>query len=79
MQTIIMRIPQINLTEIQKCLLIISKNNTKLVDKLELKLEFTNSNKLDIMLEFYNNTQTIPLINELELIKKWHAIVNENL
>lgn len=69
----------INLAEIQKCNLIISKNNTKLVDKLELKLEYKNSSKSDIMLEFYNNTQTIPLINELELLKKWHAIVNETL
>lgn len=69
----------IDLSKIQKCQLVISKNNTKLVDKLELKLESFDSSKPDTTLEFYNNSQAVLLVNELELLKKWHAIVNENL
>lgn len=69
----------INLAEVQKCDLVINKNRANLIDKLELKFDFFDNMKSAVKLEFYNNNQLTPLLNELETLKKWHAIANENL
>lgn len=46
---------------------------------LELVLVHGNVNAPNTVLEFYNRASLMQLNNELELLKKWHSIVEEHI
>ncbi|MGQ2983270.1 hypothetical protein [Flavobacterium sp.] len=49
------------------------------IDKLELILVHNSSKEGDTVLEFYNSATLMQINTELQLVKKWQAIVEENL
>ena len=76
----------INLTKIQSCTMINTsktikaKNSSyKEIDKLEFKFLPTTKYKPNILLEFYNYDESLPLSCQLELMEKWLKIINDKL
>ena len=77
----------IKLSEIQQCKLNnISRAshahnvNGKVVDRLELVFKYNTPGVPDTVLEFYNSsTDSLTLVNELQLIEKWNKIVTGSL
>jgi len=76
----------INLTKIQSCTMINTsktiktKNSSyKEIDKLEFNFLPTAKYKPNILLEFYNYDESLPLSGQLELMEKWLKIINDKL
>lgn len=67
----------IDLKKVENCRLI--KENPKgVLNRLALEIEFSDKKLPDNSLEFYNSDTSVSLVNELELIQKWHTIINKN-
>lgn len=74
----------INLTEVINCRLEkavrtvqLDKEKVKVIDKIELIFSLVCPNKLEVILEFYNNDyDNLMLSGELQLARKWAEIVN---
>jgi len=69
----------LNLSEIQKSSIAKFQNNNQPINRLELKFEFNDKSKSDKSIEFYNQNETLSLVNELELIEKWNTIITKSI
>ncbi|WP_395063794.1 hypothetical protein [Flavobacterium sp.] len=69
----------LNLSEIIKSSVVKYQNNNQPINRLELKFEFNDKNKSDKSIEFYNQNETLSLVNELELIEKWNSIITKSI
>ncbi len=67
---------QAHLAGINNCY-IIGADST--IDKLELVLVHNSTKEPDTVLEFYNSASLMQINTELQLVKKWQAIVEENI
>ena len=65
----------INISELLKCRIERTENNYKVLEKLELELTFAS--KPTVVLEFFNKDETRLIVNEIEIIQKWHALLNK--
>jgi hypothetical protein len=74
---------QINLSEIQKCRVIITRKTASSsggIDILELAFTYQNKQKSDVILEFYNAAHdSLTLSGELQMVEKWGKIVNDKI
>ncbi|RDB02726.1 hypothetical protein [Runella aurantiaca] len=74
---------QINLSEIQKCRVIISRktaSNSGEIERLELAFTYHNKQKSEVILEFYNAAyDSLTLSGELQMVEKWGKIVNDKI
>lgn len=76
----------IDLSEVERCRIVNTdrtvknKNgNNKPTNRLELVFTFNNSGIPEKVLEFYNNTEFMPTVDDFSLIENWLQIVNSNL
>ncbi len=76
----------INLSGIHACNIINTGSNLnskegeyKVIDKLELRFTPVAKNEPDLLLEIYNARESMQLVGELQLIKKWEKIINDRL
>ncbi len=71
----------INISEIKSCKVInLNKSNDyKNTETLELSISYILNDKPDVLLEFYNSTESIQLSGELQLIEKWESLINDKL
>ncbi len=69
----------LNLAEVQKSSIVKIQNKNQAIHRLELKFEFNDHNKHDKSIEFYDQNETLSLVNELELIEKWNAIIAKTI
>ena len=73
----------IDLATIKKCKVINistpTKDNSKIVEKLNLSLSHVNKNKPDTVLEFYNSDLSFQLSGEMQSITKWNKLINDIL
>ncbi|MGM5471235.1 hypothetical protein ACS386_13225 [Flavobacteriaceae bacterium LMO-SS05] len=73
----------VDLTTIKKCELSnirrTTANNDKIIDRLNLILSPVDTNKSDMVLEFYNAEVSFQLSGELQSIEKWHILINNLL
>ncbi len=74
---------QINLSEIQKCRVIITRKTASSsggIEKLELAFTYQNKQKQDVFVEFYNAAyDSLTLSGELQMVEKWGKIVNDKI
>jgi hypothetical protein len=74
---------QINLSEIQKCRVIITRkiaSSSGGIEILELAFTYQNKNKPEVILEFYNAAyDSLTLSGELQMVEKWCKIVNDKI
>ena len=74
-----------NINELKSCELINinhtivkEKENYKIIDQLDLKLNFLNPSLKTANIEFYNfEKSSVPLNGELQLIEKWQTKLNK--
>ena len=69
-------VKQAHLAGISRCYM---EGADNAIDRLELVLVHNSSKEPDTVLEFYNSNTLMQINNELELIRKWHALVEERL
>jgi hypothetical protein len=66
----------INLSEMDKCSIVETKNNNQAIDRLEWVFANKNPSKAAVVLEFYNaKTTNFSLGEEADLLRKWQEIV----
>ncbi|SEP61202.1 hypothetical protein [Flavobacterium urocaniciphilum] len=63
----------VNISDLHSCSIEKTVSNHKAIEKLELELKFAD--KPTIVLEFFNIKVSRIIINELELIQKWHKLL----
>jgi hypothetical protein len=69
----------ISLKGVQDCSIIRNENASKSITKLALQLNYTDKDKQSVELAFYERDKNLNLVNELELVHKWAAIIKEQL
>lgn len=76
----------IDLSEVDRCRMVTTDRHLKSevgsinqTNKLELVFSFTNSKKSEMILEFYNNPEFLPNLDEISQIENWLNIINLNL
>lgn len=69
----------INLKGIQNCSIIRTEDNNKAITQLDLQLQHAESTKSNIYINFFDKEKNILLVNELEIINRWHKIINDTL
>jgi hypothetical protein len=76
----------IDLSQIEKCRVVHTdkhlksqNGNSNLTNKLELVFTFNNSGIPEKSLEFYNNPEFMPTVDDFSHIENWLNIVNSNL
>ena len=65
----------INISELLKCRIERTENKHNVLEKLELELTFAS--KPTIVLEFFNKDETRLILNEIEIIQKWQALLSK--
>lgn len=69
---------KINLNDFQRCRIVKLNDSSNHIDILQLVLVPNSSNKIEILLEFYN-AEFHPQINsEVQLIEKWSKLINDS-
>lgn len=71
----------VKLEDVKSCYIRGAENIANIDDanKLELVFIYKNQNEGETSIEFYNREASIQLNDELQLIKKWEAIINQHL
>ncbi|MFV9549607.1 hypothetical protein [Algibacter sp. PT7-4] len=73
----------LNLSEISNCEVLTKyqtgSNKVSLLKQLDLKLSFKNTEKQDVLLNFFNTDETFMEDYELRRIKNWQDIITSNL
>lgn len=71
----------VKLEDVKSCHVRGTENIANIDDASRLELVFVhkNQNEGETVIEFYNRDASIQLNDELQLIKKWEAIVNKHL
>lgn len=68
---------QVHLAGISRCYISGDDNGT--IEKLELVLVHKSSREADTVLEFYNTEWLMQINTELELVRKWQAMIDERV
>jgi hypothetical protein len=76
----------IDLSEIEKCMVVHTdktvksqNGNTNPTNRLDLVFTYKNSDMPEKVLEFYNNPEFMPTMDDFSHIENWLNIVNSNL
>lgn len=72
----------IDLNEVEKCRvnnINRTVNDTRVIDRLELVFIYRNARLPEVILEFYDNEESMSLNDELHLTEKWKTIINSSL
>lgn len=69
----------ISLKSIASCSVIKKEDNSKSITALGLQLDFADKSKPNAYLSFYERDSNLFLVNELDIIQRWSATINEQL
>lgn len=67
------------LSEIRQCTLFKTSRNSSSgnIGKLSLNFEYLDKSKSDLILDFFNASESFQLVGELQLVEKWKPIIDK--